>query len=79
MVISEDMRALVCDLGCARMVAASLSLAKISSHMKGTFRFLAPELVISEERVKQTEATDIWAFGMTLYVSSALRRPPVGD
>jgi serine/threonine protein kinase len=35
--------------------------------ISGTWRFMAPELMVAEEvRIQVTPATDVWAFGMTV-------------
>ena len=66
-VISADGRALLCDLGCARMSIFSCSMAKITETPKGTAHYWAPELY--KPGVVHSEETDVWAFGMTVYVS----------
>ena len=73
MVIADNETALVCDFGCARMATSSLSIAKISTTTKGTNLFWAPELLDIEQEVRQSKETDVWAFGMTVYVSMADR------
>ena len=53
------------------MLEASRSLANMSSGVRGTYRYLAYELVEipdSSKRPCHTKQTDIWAFGMTVYV-----------
>ena len=45
------------------------SFAQITSTTKGATSFWAPEL-IKAEAVKQSKETDVWAFGMTMFVSS---------
>ena len=72
-VIDPEGRALICDLGCARTVQCSLSLAKLTSTPKGTQTCWAPELVNSTENpTTQSKETDVWAFGMTVYVCKFL-------
>ena len=48
----------------------SLSLANSSSTLRGTVRFMAPELLNTAESqsVRHTKESDIWAFGMTVLV-----------
>lgn len=66
---------MIADFGCSRMFFASRSLAKVTATTKGTVLFWAPELLDidnDEIPVPQTKATDVWAFGMTVYVRSSL-------
>ena len=56
----------ISDFGCARIEAASMSLAAITKSEKGTYHYWAPELTNSSPHSKET---DVWAFGMTVYVS----------
>lgn len=56
------------------MVAASRSMANISSGIRGSSRYLAIELLTAPSQVCEgstghTTKTDVWAFGMTAYVS----------
>ena len=67
--ITPMKRAVISDFGCAQMVAdISLSLGKATTTTKGTFAFWSPELWKSESIVKQSKKSDVWAFGMTVYV-----------
>jgi serine/threonine protein kinase len=51
------------------MILASGSLAQMTSGMKGTVNYLAPELLdVTDLHVKHSKQTDVWAFSMTLYV-----------
>ena len=43
--ISPDRRALICDLGCARLSFASRSRGEPNSSAKGTMHYWAPELI----------------------------------
>jgi serine/threonine protein kinase len=59
------------DFGVSRVIAAS------AASFKGSTRWMAPELLIPEsdeagahEPVEPNQKTDIWAFGMTIYVSN---------
>lgn len=63
--ISSQGEAVIGDFGCARMSHYSLPVAKVSSTSKGTTAFCAPESLASGVYSKQT---DVWAFGMTVYV-----------
>lgn len=56
------------------MVQYTRSLAKVTTAVKGTDSYWAPELLESQEdtHVKlQSEKTDVWAFGMTVYVCTS--------
>ena len=48
------------------MIITSMSLAKVTDGLKGTTRYLAYELL--KEESSYTTQTDVWAFGMVLYV-----------
>ena len=49
----------------------SLSLGKVTTTTKGTYAFWAPELWKGQGVVRQSEESDVWAFGMTIYVYRA--------
>ena len=66
-------KALICDFGCARMIVASRTMAGVTSTVKGTHSFWAPELLDLDRPGKHSKETDVWAFGMTTYV----RRRPI--
>lgn len=70
--ISAKRSALICDFGCSRMFYPSRSLANVTTTTKGTNLFWAPELLDIDQTVQQSKATDVWAFGMTVYVRSSL-------
>ncbi|KAL5504701.1 hypothetical protein ACEPAH_7364 [Sanghuangporus vaninii] len=72
--VSTSGDALICDFGCSLMMAASRSLANLSSGVRGTTRYLACELV-APLPLGHTEKTDVWAFGMTVYEPAFRRRP----
>ena len=57
------------------MAQFSCSIGGATTDLKGTESYWAPELLLNEnEVVKQSEATDVWAFGMTVFVRvSAIR------
>ena len=49
---------------------SSKSMANFSIGLGGTIRYLAYEiLAASSETINFTSASDVWAFGMTVYVS----------
>ncbi|KAL5512633.1 hypothetical protein ACEPAG_3286 [Sanghuangporus baumii] len=72
--VSASGDALICDFGCSRIIAASRSLANISSGIRGTSRYLAHELVAPVPSC-HTQKTDVWAFGMTVYELAFRQRP----
>lgn len=63
----------ICDFGISRMLAASQTIGATSTQtggVRGSVRWMAPELILpSESPVIHSTQTDIWAFGMTVYVS----------
>ena len=66
--ISESGRPLICDFGISRMLNCSITFqTQTTNDVRGTRRFMAPELF--EGTGKNTKASDIWALGMTFYVS----------
>ena len=50
------------------MSNCSSAIVPLSSTTKGTALFWAPELLDIDKEVKQSEATDVWAFGMLVFV-----------
>lgn len=51
------------------MTLSSRSLVRITSTTKGTVEFWAPELYdYTKGNVHQTKESDVWAFGMTVFV-----------
>lgn len=59
----------ICDFGLARLTAASRHQTTTGS-LRGSIRWLSPEF-LNEGRLhnKHTKEADVWAFGMTTYVS----------
>lgn len=70
-VVADDRRALLCDFGCSRIAYGNRSLANATTTTKGTICFWAPELLNFDRPVRQSKETDVWAFGMSIYVSLA--------
>ncbi|KAL5522769.1 hypothetical protein ACEPAG_8787 [Sanghuangporus baumii] len=59
---------LICDFGISRILSHSLSNGGTSSaSLKGSARWMAPELFNVEIDTHHTKETDMWAFGMTVY------------
>ena len=60
------------DFGVSRLLVNSMTVAGTSS-LKGVMRWMAPELILPNEESQMkhsfhTKATDVWAFGMVVYV-----------
>ncbi|KAL5493022.1 hypothetical protein ACEPAI_4470 [Sanghuangporus weigelae] len=72
--ISRSGDALLCDFGFSRMITASRTYAKISTTIKGTDRYMAPEFFNIPDS-KHSKKTDVWAFGMTVFELLARQRP----
>ena len=64
----------ITDFGISRIVVNSVTIAS-STAVKGSARWMAPELLrfgsgdSASEHQAHTKATDVWAFGMVVYVS----------
>ena len=64
---------MIADFGVSRLLVESMTLAGTNS-LKGSIRWMAVELVDSQDSASaahqfHTKASDVWAFGMVLYVS----------
>ena len=55
------------DFGISRFIATS-GIISTTQELKGTFNWMAKELL--EDNPKHTTQSDIWALGMTIYVST---------
>lgn len=71
--MSESGEPLICDFGISRMLDSSQSLFNSTTHggdIKGSTRWMAIELLnaIEGKEPKHSKETDVWAYGMTLYV-----------
>jgi serine/threonine protein kinase len=68
--IADDGRPVLSDFGISRLLIDSVTIAGTTS-LKGNARWMAPELIIppvgSPDQL-HTKATDVWAFGMIVYV-----------
>lgn len=52
------------------MISYSMTILKTTqSGPRGTARWMAYELLLDSEKLVHTEASDIWAYGMVVYVS----------
>lgn len=66
--ISDDGRALLCDFGLAAVEAAVAETSPVLlpwTTAKGTYRWMAHELVIYDD-AQLTRESDVWAFGCVL-------------
>ena len=62
---------LLADFGIAQMLCSSSSVEPTSSELKGSVRWMAIELFNvndSEQSIRHTKETDVWAYGMVIYV-----------
>ena len=67
--ISPTKKAVISDFGCAQMVAdISRSIGKVTTTTKGSLAFWSPELLVGQDAARQSKESDVWAFGMTVYV-----------
>lgn len=61
---------MICDFGMTRAITSSESFKTFTSTSEGVSRYLAYELVASpDEYLIHTTASDVWAFGVVVYVS----------
>ena len=70
--MSTSGQPMLTDFGLSRALECSLAIQKSSAtgEMKGTIRFMAYELVKEDSSgFICTEASDMWAFGMVIYVT----------
>lgn len=62
----------ICDFGISRMLYNSQTFGAESSTnsncARGTVRWMAVELLAIDVFTKHTKCTDVWAYGMTVYV-----------
>ncbi|XP_072051432.1 dual specificity protein kinase shkA-like [Amphiura filiformis] len=66
----------LCDFGLAREIEES----QTTSSQKGTYRYMAPEIHVGNERGRAiySKPADIWAYGMLL-LAICTRKPPFQD
>lgn len=74
--VSEKGNPLLCDFGISRMIAITQTMGGggagvESTNLRGSARWMSPELLLppDDESPLHTKNSDIWAFGMTAYVS----------
>ena len=73
MLIAHDGRPVLSDVEVSRLLVNSKTVIGTTA-LKGVMRWMAPELIEPDEEVEtrhgcHTKATDVWAFGMVVYVS----------
>jgi serine/threonine protein kinase len=69
--IDENGNPRLCDFGLSRMVEETSLWNTSATRAPGTFRWKAPELLSGEQRTVTTES-DMYAFGMTCFVSDPI-------
>lgn len=68
--MDDDGNPLLCDFGISRMLEKTATYPishTTATGLRGTVRYMSKELL--KENASHTESSDIWAFGMTIYVS----------
>ena len=76
--ITSMRRAVISDFGCAQMItdiSQSIGQMTTTANLKGTCAFWSPELLKGMAYVRQTKESDVWAFGMTIYVRDLSTSP----
>lgn len=73
--VGDSGEPLICDFGISRMLNSSLSITGSSTGaLRGSARWMAPELFdIMVGNACHTKETDVWAFGMTVFVRLPVR------
>lgn len=69
MLIDKNGKARLCDFGLSRMIEETTLWHTTATTAPGTIRWKAPELLSGEQRTV-TKKADIYAYGMTCFVSS---------
>ena len=71
--VSPDGKPMLSDFGVSRLIVESVTVAGTTS-LKGNTRWMAVELIDTRDPLQNhqfhTKETDVWAFGMVVYVSS---------
>lgn len=67
----------ISDFGCSEKAIELLS--KTEKKISGTLYYLAPELIRAEKELKYSKATDIYAFGCTVYEMLNNGNPPFSE
>ncbi|KAG9043783.1 Negative regulator of mitotic exit [Tulasnella sp. UAMH 9824] len=71
--ITETLQAVLCDFGLASFIQESgmSSGLTTSRPIKGSLRYMSPELILHDE-AKHTLASDVWAWGCTVFEVGSL-------
>lgn len=73
--MNHEGRPLLSDFGVSRIIVESVTITGTAS-LKGNLRYMAPELLkeppMNPNHKLHTKESDVWAFGMVLYVSLRL-------
>lgn len=69
MLVASSGVAVIADLGVSRLLSSSIAAITTTQGIKGTDRWMAKELYEASESNAYTKEADVWAFGMTVYVS----------
>ena len=77
---------LITDFGISILLSSSASQGSTSSGLKGSARWMAPEILRMEldfmerrspmQELQRLQLADVWAFGMTVYVCTTFPLPP---
>jgi serine/threonine protein kinase len=61
--IDDEGIPMICDFGLARIFLEEEGITMTTTEHTGTERYLAPELVVDEEDIYPTAASDVYALG----------------
>ncbi|KAG0241044.1 hypothetical protein BGW41_006381 [Actinomortierella wolfii] len=75
--LTRYMEAKICDFGMAIIKSASISKSSGATTLKGTYRWMAPELFT--KRPRYTTKSDMYAFGMVMWEMAANCTKPFSD
>ena len=65
MLVNDCGEAMLCDFGLSKLIAEDPSGLTTTKSIKGSTRYLSPELVL-EEDPQHTLESDVWAWGCLL-------------
>ena len=67
--VDQNGQPLICDFGISRIFYSSITItATTTGAIRGSMRWMAPELIETTGNELPTKASDIWAFGMLVLV-----------
>lgn len=72
--MNDDGEALLCDFGLSR-VRHEKTRTLTGTRAGGSLRYLAPELIFSDDHLRSNEASDIYALAMTFLALGTLQHP----